>query len=199
MNLSIQDNERESLLGVLKVANLAFQETYPGDKPDRQPVHTVYGGANLFKSDTCVKMGEIALKSFQTYAPNFITLAKVLKLDGHENFPGSEKKIKKLVKESENWNEAAMKKEPGWLAYTVHQRIIKKLKTEAVEDFRIDFEDGFGNRSDEEEDSTAVAAAIELAKGMKNKTISPFIGIRIKPFTEDLKYRGVRTLDIFIS
>jgi len=34
---------------------------------------------------------------------------------------------------------------------------------------------------------------------MKNKTISPFIGIRIKPFTEDLKNRGVRTLDIFLT
>ena len=34
---------------------------------------------------------------------------------------------------------------------------------------------------------------------MKNKTISPFIGIRIKPFTEDLKNRGARTLDIFLS
>jgi hypothetical protein len=34
---------------------------------------------------------------------------------------------------------------------------------------------------------------------MKQKTISPFIGIRIKPFTEDLKYRGVRTLDIFLT
>ncbi|HRF25087.1 MAG TPA: phosphoenolpyruvate kinase, partial [Chitinophagaceae bacterium] len=31
------------------------------------------------------------------------------------------------------------------------------------------------------------------------KTISPFIGIRIKPFTEDLKSRGVRTLDIFLT
>ncbi len=46
---------------------------------------------------------------------------------------------------------------------------------------------------------TAISAANELAKGMKNKTISPFIGIRIKPFTEDLKYRGVRTLDIFLT
>ena len=44
-----------------------------------------------------------------------------------------------------------------------------------------------------------MTAANELAKGMKNKTISPFIGIRIKPFTEDLKNRGVRTLDIFIT
>ncbi|MCB0741547.1 MAG: phosphoenolpyruvate kinase, partial [Chitinophagaceae bacterium] len=42
-------------------------------------------------------------------------------------------------------------------------------------------------------------AALELAKGMQEKTISPFIGIRIKPFTEDLKNRGVRTLDIFLT
>ena len=34
---------------------------------------------------------------------------------------------------------------------------------------------------------------------MQNKTIPPFIGIRIKPFTEDLKERGVRTLDIFLT
>ena len=61
------------------------------------------------------------------------------------------------------------------------------------------FEDGFGNRPDKEEDETAVNAAKELAKGMKDKTVSPFIGIRIKPFTEDLKARGIRTLDIFIT
>jgi hypothetical protein len=34
---------------------------------------------------------------------------------------------------------------------------------------------------------------------MHNNTISPFIGIRIKPFTEDMKYRAVRTLDLFIT
>ena len=79
MNLSIAENEKDSLLGTLKLANLKFQKTYPGDKPDRQPVHTVYGGANLFKHDTCVKMGEIALRNLQTYAPEFVTLAQVLK------------------------------------------------------------------------------------------------------------------------
>ena len=56
-----------------------------------------------------------------------------------------------------------------------------------------------GNRPDDEEDATAISAANELAIGMQNKTISPFIGIRIKPFTEDLKARGVRTLDIFLT
>ena len=78
-------------------------------------------------------------------------------------------------------SEEERKKETAWLSYSVYNKIIKKLKTEAVEDFRIDFEDGFGNRPDDEEDETAVNAANELALAMKNKTLSPFIGIRIKP------------------
>ena len=141
----------------------------------------------LFKSDTCVKMGEIALKNLQTYAPNFVVLADVLQLHGFIDLPSSEKKIEKLVKKLDRMSEKKRRNEPAWLPYSVYNKIIKKLKTEAVEDFRIDFEDGFGNRPDEEEDATALHAANELAKGMKNKTISPFIGIRIKPFTEDLK------------
>jgi citrate lyase beta subunit len=199
MKLSIPDKEKESLLGSLKNANLEFQKIYPGDKPDRQPVHTVYGGANLFKADTCKKMGDIALKSLQAYAPNFVVLADVLQLQGFLDLPSSEKKIEKLVKKLERMSEKERKKNPAWLPYSVYSKIVKKLKTEAVEDFRIDFEDGFGNRPDDEEDTTALDAAKELAKGMKNKTISPFIGIRIKPFTEDLKYRGIRTLDIFLT
>jgi citrate lyase beta subunit len=199
MQLSIPEKDRESLLGTLKVANLRFQQIYPGDKPDRQPVHTVYGGANLFRSDTCIKMGSVALKSLQTYAPNFAVLADVLQLPGFLELPSSEKKVERLVKKLDKLSEKKRREDPAWLAYTVYNKIIKKLKTEPVEDFRIDFEDGFGNRPDKEEDETAVNAAKELAIGMKKKTISPFIGIRIKPFTEDLKNRGVRTLDIFLT
>ncbi len=199
MNLSISDQEKNSVLDTLATANLQFQKTYPGDKPDRQPVHTVYGGANLFKSDTTNRMGEIALKSLQTYAPNFVVLAKVLKLENHEHFPTIEKDIEALTSKLDGMSEEQRKAEPAWLAYSVYNKIIKKLQSEAVEDFRIDFEDGFGNRPNDEEDATAVNAANELAKGMMEGTISPFIGIRVKPFTEDLKARGVRTLDIFLT
>ncbi|MEO6613771.1 MAG: phosphoenolpyruvate kinase [Chitinophagaceae bacterium] len=199
MNFSVADIEKEILLNSLQTANLKFQQIYPGDKPDRQAVHTVYGGANLFKSDTCSRMGEIAIKSLQTYAPDFITLAKVLKMEGHEDLPEEGKKKEKLVKKLSKLNPADLKKHPAWLSYTVYNKIIAKLNAEPVEDFRIDFEDGFGNRPDEEEDTTAIHAAGELAMGMNEKTISPFIGIRIKPFTEDLKNRGVRTLDIFLT
>jgi citrate lyase beta subunit len=199
MKFSLKDTEKDSLLNDLRTANLKFQKVYPGDKPDRQAVHTVYGGANLFKSDTCKKMGDIALRNLKTYAPDFTELARVLKFKGHEDLPDSEKKVKKLTKKLDAMSEQERKNESEWLAYSVYDKIIKKLVTEPVEDFRIDFEDGFGNRPDDEEDATAVSAANELAMGMQNKTISPFIGIRIKPFTEDLKHRGVRTLDIFLT
>ncbi len=199
MKFSINESAKENLLGALQTANLKFQRIYPGDKPDRQAVHTVYGGANLFKSDTTLKMGDIALKNLQTYAPNFVTLANVLQLDGYKHLPKSEKDIATLTGKLNKMTEAERKTEYAWLSYSVYNKIVHKLETEAIEDFRIDFEDGFGNRPDDEEDATAINAANELAIGMKNKTISPFIGIRIKPFTEDLKTRGVRTLDLFLT
>ncbi|HEY8920292.1 MAG TPA: phosphoenolpyruvate kinase [Chitinophaga sp.] len=199
MMLSINENEQTQLLQALSVANKKFQQTYPGDKPERQPVHTVYGGANLFKADTCVKIGEVAFKNLQTYAPNFVVLANVLELAGHQHLPHALEDIITLTHKLDQLPEAARRQETAWLAYTVYNKIIHKLRTEPVEDFRIDFEDGFGNRPDAEEDATAIAAAQELAKGMAQKTVSPFIGIRIKPFTEDLKHRGVRTLDLFLT
>jgi len=199
MNFSINDIERDTILNELRTANLKFQKIYPGDKPDRQPVHTLYGGANLFKSDTCIKMGEVALKSLENYAPNFVVLANVLKLEGYQHFPHFENDILELTRKMDSLSEEERKKEPAWLSYSVYNRILHKLREEPVEDFRIDFEDGFGNRPDDEEDTTAIKAAEELALGMQNNTISPFIGIRIKPFTEDLKYRGVRTLDLFLT
>ena len=199
MNFSIHESAKQTLLNELSTANLKFQKTYPGGKPDRQPVHTVYGGANLFKSDTSIKMGEIALRSLQAYAPNFVVLAQVLKLKGFEHLPHTETEIEQLTTKLEKMGAEERKTESAWLSYAVYNKIIRKLQAEPVEDFRIDFEDGFGNRPDDEEDATAVAAAKELAIGMRNKTVSPFIGIRIKPFTEDLKHRGVRTLDLFLT
>ena len=199
MKLTIDDTEKSSILNTLRTANLAFQQQYPGDKPDRQPVHTVYGGANLFKSDTCIRMGEIALRSLRTYAPDFTVLARVLNLDGNEHLPSSAKEITELTIRLEKMTEEERRKEKTWLSFSVYNKIITKLQNEAVEDFRIDFEDGFGNRPDAEEDEAAIHTAQELATGMEKKTISPFIGIRVKPFTEDLKLRGVRTLDLFLT
>ncbi|MHB8260714.1 MAG: DUF6986 family protein [Bacteroidia bacterium] len=199
MSTSIPANERESILNELGKANKAFQKIYPGDKPDRQPVHTVYGGADLFSADTAAKMGQAAMKTLLNNAPNFVEFAKAIELPGHELLPSDIDGVNNLIKKMDNSSEPDRKKEIAWLSYTTYNKVINKLKTEALEDFRIDFEDGFGNRSLEEEDATAAQAATEVAKGMQANSLPPFIGIRIKPFTEDLKERGVRTLDIFLT
>lgn len=167
---SIPQSKKEQLFGSLSQANNSFNEIYPGDRSERQPVHTLYGGANLFKSDAPISLGKRALEILETYAPNHEVFGKVFHLKNENDFS---KKI--------------------------YDKVIAKLKKEAIEDFRIDFEDGYGNRSNEEEDATAETAAKEVAKGMQENTLSPFIGIRIKPFTEEMKERGLRTLDIFLS
>jgi citrate lyase beta subunit len=88
---------------------------------------------------------------------------------------------------------------PGHIAAAVHHRVTRKLANEAVEDYRIDFEDGFGYRSNEEEDATAVSSAHETAIAMKEGLLSPFFGIRIKPFTEESQERSIRTLGLYLD
>ena len=88
---------------------------------------------------------------------------------------------------------------PAQHAQTIYARVVEKLKREPVEDFRIDFEDGYGNRPDDEEDHHAQLVAREVAAGMRNGTLPPFIGIRIKPFSQELTRRSIRTLDGFLT
>lgn len=148
-------------------AQAEVAELYPGDSGARQPVHTVYGGAHLFKSDTAKKLGELSLRSLDC-APDAALFAEII----------------------------GIRRE---LAGKVYERVIEKLKREAVEDFRIDFEDGYGNRPDDEEDNHAMVCGQQVATGIAQNTLPPFLGIRIKPLTRDLAARSLRTLDIFLT
>jgi len=85
------------------------------------------------------------------------------------------------------------------LADRVYLRVVDKLTREPVEDYRIDFEDGFGNRPDREEDGFAQLAANEVANALRDRTLPPSIGIRIKPLNEELKRRSLRTVDLFLT
>ena len=167
---SLQADEVEKISAALSEANHAFTRRYPGESNRRQAVHTVYGGAHLFKADSAQRLGTVALRSLQEYASDAATLAQVLGMEGDAQ-----------------------------LAQKVYDRVVEKLRREAIEDFRLDFEDGYGNRADAEEDGHAVSSAAEVARGFAAKWLPPFIGIRIKPLSEDLRARSVRTLDIFIT
>src|SRR5438477_1168407 len=167
---TLSPNEIEKITAALQEANRAFMRRYPGESNRRQAVHTVYGGAHLFKADSAQRLGAVALRSLDEYAPDAAALGDVLGIAPDDQ-----------------------------LAQPVYDRIKEKLRREPVEDFRLDFEDGYGNRPDAEEDGHAASSAAEVARGLKEKSLPPFIGIRIKPLSEDLRVRSVRTLDIFIT
>ena len=166
------------ILSSLRIANATIAKAYPGETGDRQPVHTVYGGAHLFRADTAARMGAVALSALDEYAPDAATLDRALGLSG-------------VLRSSEHESRA--------LAEIIRARVVEKLKREPVEDFRIDFEDGYGVRPDAEEDVHAASAAEQVAEGLAKDSLPPFIGIRIKPMSKELHARSLRTLDIFVT
>ena len=138
MNTTLNTENTSALLSKLEDANISFQKNYPGDRPDRQPVHTVYGGANLFKADIADKMSKGALASFNAYAPNFAALARALELPGYQIIPDSDEKIKYMASSLRKGGE--MSTNPTLrILHNVYEKVKTKLENEALEDFRIDF------------------------------------------------------------
>lgn len=134
----------------------------------RQPVHVVYGGAHLFRAEAAGKLGALALRSLDEFAPDDASFAEAMGLGAGE-------------------------------ASEVRRRVLDKLRREPVEDLRIDFEDGYGRRSDDEEDGHARDAAGEVARGVELGTLPTGLGLRIKALTSETRARSLRTLDLFFS
>jgi len=155
-------------MDALTRANLEFARSHPGDSGERQPVHVLYGGAHLFRWDTCRRLGKLAEQALGQYAPDAATLARIMSI-------------------------------PDPWAGTVYDRVVEKLSREPVENYGIDFEDGYGHRPNAEEDAAAEAAAREVAKERDQGSLPAFIGIRIKPLNEESKARSLRTLEIFMK
>src|SRR5690348_10183931 len=84
--MTVPNNKKEELFNRLSQANNSFNEIYPGDRSERQPVHTLYGGANLFKHDAPIVLGHRALEVLETYAPNHEVFGKALGLMGGSDF-----------------------------------------------------------------------------------------------------------------
>ncbi|HPF91453.1 MAG TPA: hypothetical protein PLL57_12400, partial [Flavobacteriales bacterium] len=128
MNFSVPTKDKSRILSTLGKANKAFQAIYPGDRPERQPVHTVYGGADLFKSDSAQKMANAALKTLLDNAADFAEFARALEMPGHEKLPKKPADIAKLAKRFAKAT-GKDKDQPGWLAYATYNKVIHKLRT----------------------------------------------------------------------
>jgi hypothetical protein len=136
---------------------------------ERQAVHTVFGGAHLFRAAVVERFRALALQSLDEFAPDAVTLASVFGFAS------------------------------GAHAELVFARLREKLIREPIEDYRIDFEDGYGVRADSEEDGHAAAAAHEVAAALAGGSLPWRIGIRVKAMNGTERARSVRTLRLFLS
>ena len=84
---------------------------------------------------------------------------------------------------------------PGAVAH----RADEKLAAEPIEDLRLDFEDGYGDRGDDAEDADVVRAARTLADARRAGSAPAFCGIRFKSLERATRRRGLRTFDLFLS
>ena len=146
----------ERLLG----ADTALAEQFPGDTPDRQPVHTVYVPADRFAEDLADTWGRAATAVVDQHGDLFAELVA-----GADQVD--------LVR--------------------------AKLASEPIEDLRIDFEDGYGDRGDDAEDADTLRAAAALARATQAGTAPPFHGIRFKSLEAPTRRRGIRTLTLFLA
>ncbi len=200
MKTSLSDSAIQSALRILEGPSAAFARRYPGETGRRQPVHVVYGGAHLFHADISRRLGDGALAVLKEFAPDAFSFARAIGLPGAASLPKTGKQAaaaERLFAKSPE--KLRLENRAAWLAHKIYSGVLEKLKREPVEDFRIDFEDGYGNRPDAEEDQHARLAAEEVAKGFKEGSLPPFIGIRLKPFTPELRDRSMRTLNLFMS
>jgi citrate lyase beta subunit len=166
----------------------------------RRPVHTVYGGAHLFTHDVAQRLGRAALRHLDEWAPDFVAFARAVRLPGGDRLPSVTSERAKLLARFDSQAAGTRAAEPhAHIALATWERMRERLARSAVEDYRIDFEDGFGFRSDAEEDERARGVAAELARGLEAGTLPPAIGIRIKPFTAESCSRAARTLELVVG
>jgi citrate lyase beta subunit len=148
--MRLSDDDYAALDGRLAAHDAFLAARYPGERPGRQPVHTVYVPADR-------------IGGFREWGTQALAA-----LDGFPPLPF-----------------------PAALA----DRVRAKLAAEPIEDLRVDFEDGYGVRDDDQEDAAVKAAVAVLLDGPR----PPFLGLRIKSLEAPTRHRSLRTLDLFLS
>ncbi len=165
---ALTDHDLAAIDDRLAAADAARVAAYPGDRVDRQPVHTVYVPADRFHPGLIQQWGAAAAEALAKDAPVAEDLARATGVN--------------LDAVREVWG-----------------AVVAKLESEPIEDLRIDLEDGYGTRSDDEEDQHAVAAGEAIAAVVAAGTAPPFLGIRFKSLEGGTRRRGLRSLDLVLG
>lgn len=156
----------------LAESDAALANLYPGDDGRRQPIQTTYVAADKFTPNLTFDWGQQALDTAERAGGLAAVAVDARVVSGHD----AAERADALAALVEN-----------------------KLRTEPIEDLRLDFEDGYGPRPDDVEDTDVVAAAGHVVAAVRDEKAPPFIGIRFKCLERPTRARGLRTLDLFIA
>ena len=170
---TIDLNKFAEQIGRLERANRAVETQARSLSPrhnHHQPAHVMYGGAHLFSEKTFSKISELALSAFRYAVPDAAAFEVLI---------------------GESWTAA--------FTHKLYSMVSQKIAIEPLEDYRIDFEDGYGVRDDAEEDQHAVGTAALLAE-LSNRGQTPRnAGFRVKPLSVAGMRRSLRTLTLFVD
>lgn len=187
MNRTFSETKLEALLPALDAAEMP--PVYA-----RQPAQQVICGADRFRSRTARGIGEAALRSIDSNAPDFVSFARAMWLAGADTLPRYDDLAQELEFELiENAENVKAENYAAWFAWTVYQRTIEKLQREPVEELQIDLiENG---QTDREISGAAVSAGHQLAIAFLEGSLAPFTGVRIP----SLNGPAARILDLFLT
>jgi citrate lyase beta subunit len=155
----------------LEAANDEYVRRHPGERPERQPAQSFIEGAQHFRADTIPSIRGRALDALARFAPDGDALARAMVFNGRERAFADE----------------------------VHRCVARKLEVEPVEDYRIDFEDGFGAQPSVVEDVEVERCADATVAAMRAGALPSTFGIRVKPLTRELAARSLQTADLFVQ
>jgi citrate lyase beta subunit len=164
------------------------------------PIHTVVWPADRLTPDTVSRIGIDAWTALARYGPDPYSFGQALGVyQGDEEPPRASVRAMQVQRFREDPQALRRQDLPAWLLLAVHARVHKRLQARPVEDLRVDFEGSYGTRDDAEEDRHATAAAEALAVAAERGTLSPRVGLRIKPLSHKSTGRAVRTLELFFD
>src|SRR5438874_12908266 len=134
MKTSLSEDSVSATVERLRSSNRDFMARYPGEEGRRQPVHTVYGGAHLFRADSARRLGQVAETSLTEYAPDFVVFARAIGLPLADQLPdvldyvsGLKNRLKADEEDAREGNKAA------WLDHTMYARVYEQSRREPAE------------------------------------------------------------------
>ncbi len=187
---------------MLAEADRDLARRYPGERPGRQPVHTVYVPADKFRPDLAAGWGRQALKALEAWAPDAAQFSSAMGVPPALAAEVRSRVLAKLIAEpiedlrldfEDGYHPGAIVNSGGSPPADADAHGGRSRASEAAGNGDLPHD------ADAAEDADARSAAAALADAVAAGRAPPFTGLRCKSLEPATRRRAIRTLDIFLA